>query len=144
MRYLWVVLDPELNVKAVVPMRPDGGDRVELLDLLGALPPVPFYAGVDMHAPVIILPDVLEQDLCRQLIQAYDRHGGEVSGFMREVNGKTVGVYDDAHKRRRDYQIDDPQLQQALQRCVQARVAPAIRKAHCFEATRMERYIVGC
>lgn len=144
LRRLWVVLDPGLNVLATLPMRSDGTDRAELLALLTGLPPIERYAGFEMHAPVIILPNVFEPELCARLIGEYEKHGGQVSGVMQEIDGKTVGVYNDRHKRRDDHVIEDAPLRQLLQRRIQQKVAPLIRKACCFEVTRMERYIVGC
>ena len=35
-------------------------------------------------------PNVFEPELCQHLIDLYEQHGGEESGFMREVDGKTV------------------------------------------------------
>jgi predicted 2-oxoglutarate/Fe(II)-dependent dioxygenase YbiX len=143
-RRLWVVLDPGLNVLAVLPFAEDGSERVALVELLEGLPPVQSYAGVEMHAPVIILPNVFEPALRAHLIGEYDRHGGETSGFMREIEGKTVAVHDSQHKKRADYSIEDEQLRSLLQRRVLQKVVPVIHKACCFEVTRMERYIVGC
>lgn len=143
-RRFWVVLDPGLHVMAVLGFQPDGSDRQTLSRLLTRLPAVSHYGGIEMHAPVIILPNVFEPALCRRLMEEYERHGGEESGFMREVDGKTVGVYDSHHKRRNDHTIEDESLRLVLQRRVQLVVTPAIRKVHSFEATRMERYIVGC
>ncbi|WP_335025991.1 hypothetical protein [Nostoc sp.] len=50
-----------------------------------------------VQAPVLVVPRVFEPKLCRALIQFYELHGGEDSGFMREVNGRTVPVYDYGH-----------------------------------------------
>ena len=91
-RRFWVVLDPALHVIAVLAFQPDGGDRQILSRLLTGLPAVSHYGGIEMHAPVIILPNVFEPALCRRLMDEYERHGGEESGFMREVDGKTVVV----------------------------------------------------
>ena len=63
---------------------------------------------------------------------------------MREVEGKTVLVTDAKHKRRKDYNIGDPELIKAIQARIQRRVAPEIQKVHHFKVTRMERYIVSC
>lgn len=143
-RRMWVVLDPALHVMAVLPMLPDGQDRQMLVNFLSRLPPVSHHGGIEMHAPIIILPRVFEPALCKRLIEAYETHGGKESGFMREVDGKTVGIYDNRHKRRADHEIEDETLRLVLQRTVKQKVMPMIRKVHCFEATRMERYIVGC
>ena len=109
-RRFWMVLDPTLRVRAVFPFRPDGSDRAEVMAYLRALPPVGQFAGFEIPAPVLVLPDVFEPEFCRHLIGLYEQHGGEESGFMREVDGKTVAVHDPDHKRRKDYVIEDPEL----------------------------------
>ncbi|MEJ0077314.1 MAG: 2OG-Fe(II) oxygenase [Alphaproteobacteria bacterium] len=112
--------------------------------LLDRLPPPALYAGFEVQAPVLILPSVFERGLCGKLIELYEQHGGEESGFMREVGGKTVLRTDPSHKRRKDYMITDQQLIRQLQLRIRRRVVPEIRKVHQFNATRMERYIVSC
>jgi peroxiredoxin/predicted 2-oxoglutarate/Fe(II)-dependent dioxygenase YbiX len=143
-RRIWVVLDPTMRVLARIPFAADGSDRRAVVDLLGRLPHPRRFAGVELQAPVLFLPNVLEPELCRRLIAVYDATGGEDSGFMRQVDGKTVPVRDHSHKRRRDAEIEDPEIKRQLQIRVHRRIAPEILKVHAFKATRMERYIVGC
>ena len=112
--------------------------------ILRALPPPGLHSGSEGHAPVLVLPDVFEPEFCRHLVSLHERHGGEDSGFMREVDGRTVAVRDYAHKRRTDYLIEDEALMEATRQRVRRRIVPEIRKAHQFLATRMERYIVAC
>ena len=64
----------------------DGSERTLLRKMLEALPPVASYGCIEMHAPVIILPDVLDAALCTRLIAEYERDGGQPSGFMDEVD----------------------------------------------------------
>lgn len=143
-RRFWMVLDPALRVRAVFPFKPDGSERDEVFAYLRALPPIDRYAGLEIPAPVLVIPNVFEPEFCRHLIALYEEHGGEESGFMREVNGRTVGVNDRSFKSRKDYTIvDDAMIKQTQQRIVR-RVNPEIEKVHCFKATRMERYIVSC
>src|SRR5215210_868268 len=144
LRCFWMVLDPMLRVRAVFPFKPDGSDRREVMEYVRALPPAERFIGFEIPAPVLIIPDVFEPDLCRHLIGLYEQHGGEESGFMREVNGKTVGVQDPSFKRRRDFHIDDPELVRHLQGRIIRRVNPEIEKVHFFTPTRMERNIVSC
>jgi peroxiredoxin/predicted 2-oxoglutarate/Fe(II)-dependent dioxygenase YbiX len=143
-RRFWVVLDPALRVLSVIPFAADGSDRDTVFRLLDGLPEPRRSAGVELQAPILYLPNVFEPDLCRHLTGLYDQHGGEESGFMREIDGKTVAVSDHNHKRRRDYTIADPELIKATQARIQRRVVPEILKAHQFKVTRMERYIVSC
>ncbi|MBX3577805.1 MAG: 2OG-Fe(II) oxygenase [Rhizobiaceae bacterium] len=143
-RRQWIVLDPSLRVLKVVAAAPDAAERTEVAAYLATLPPVGDAAGFSVQAPIIVLPNVFEPELCQELIALYDAHGGTESGFMREVDGKTVAVSDHRHKRRADYLITDEALVGRLQARFRRRVIPEIRKVHQFEVTRMERYIVAC
>jgi len=78
------------------------------------------------------------------LIGLYEQHGGKESGFMRDVDGKTVAIHDHGHKSRKDYTIEDQELIKQTQARIMRRVAPEILKVHQFKVTRMERYIVSC
>jgi predicted 2-oxoglutarate/Fe(II)-dependent dioxygenase YbiX len=90
------------------------------------------------------LSNVFEPELCAHLVSLYEKHGGEESGFMREVDGKTVPIADSRHKRRADHTIEDEELKNTRQRRVIRRIVPEIKKVHQFDVTRMERYIVAC
>ena len=141
---LWVVIDPTMRVIAVIPFRDDQGDIAEALDLVAGLPPPERHAGFEIMAPVLVLPRVFEPDFCRTLIDLYEAAGGEESGIMRQIGGRTVGVHDPSFKRRRDHTITDPALISALQARILRRVVPEIAKVHQFRVTRMERYLVAC
>jgi len=140
----WVVIDPTLRVIATIPFRADGGDLTEFIALVENLPPPARFAGIELQAPILFLPRVFEPELCHHLIGLYETHGGTESGFMREIGGRTVGVSDPGHKRRKDYDITDQALISALQARFLRRVVPEIAKVHQFKVTRMERYIVSC
>jgi peroxiredoxin/predicted 2-oxoglutarate/Fe(II)-dependent dioxygenase YbiX len=144
MRRMWLVLDPTLRILHVEPFRPDGGDAAAVLDYVAQLPPPERFAGVELQAPILLLPNVFEPAFCRRLIEVYQTQGGEESGFMREENGKTVLVHDHGHKRRRDVEVTDRALIGELQARILRRVVPEIEKVHQFHATRMERYLVAC
>jgi peroxiredoxin len=139
-RPFWLVLDPMLRVLADLPL----GQSAEVMQLVATLPPVEAHAGVETAAPVLIVPRVFEPDFCRHLIGLYEAHGGEESGFMRVVGADTVVVVDHAIKRRADHTITDEATREAVRTRILARLAPEIRKAFHFRATRMERYIVAC
>ena len=140
-RRFWLVLDPTLRVIHVAPL---GGDDSAVIDFVAALPPPDRHAGFDIPAPVLVLPRVFEPAFCRTLIELYERQGGEESGFMVEREGKTVGIVDSKHKRRKDVLIEDKDLIAAARARIIRRVVPEIEKVHQFACTRMERYIVAC
>lgn len=132
----WVVLDKELRIRARY--RIDDGDRAiaDLKQLIGS--------EDECWAPVITVPDVLDRETCRRLIELYESQGGDPSGFMRDVDGKTTLVLDDSFKRRKDCRIEDPDLVRYLAMRVERRIRPAIHRAFQFNPTRIERYIVAC
>lgn len=140
----WAVIDPTMRVIATIPMRPDGQDTAEVLALLDRLPPPARFAGFELQAPILVLPRVFEPDLCAHLIALYEADGGAESGFMRQVDGRTVGIQDTSFKSRRDYTLENRDLIGALQARFMRRVVPEIAKVHQFRVTRMERYIVSC
>jgi len=142
-RRLCFVLDPTLRVLKVLPLT-DAGDMQALLSCLAELPPPSHFAGMELQAPILMLPNVFPPAFCRELIALYETHGGKESGFMREENGKTVLAHDHGHKRREDYDITDLAAVKAARAWIQRRIVPEIAKVHQFKATRMERYIIGC
>ncbi|MBP0447121.1 2OG-Fe(II) oxygenase [Roseomonas sp. SSH11] len=135
-----LLLDPSLRVLGISDLPSIG----RLLARLPTLPPPGEHAGPSMVAPVLVLPRVLDADFCRHLIGLYEAGGGTESGFMQEVNGRTVGVHNPLHKRRRDHEIADEPTRAALRGMLARRVVPAIERAFQFRATRIERYIVAC
>lgn len=143
-RRMWIVLDPTLRVLRVFNGTPEEPIPQAVWDYLRGLPPVERFAGIPLQAPILYLPDVFEPEFCRRLIDMYDAEGRDETGFMRDVDGKTVGIIDRSHKSRRDFNIDDPQVMQAAQARIRRRVVPEIAKVHQFHVTRMERYLVGC
>jgi predicted 2-oxoglutarate/Fe(II)-dependent dioxygenase YbiX len=133
----WLLVDPMLRAVGAFPLA-EGEAAFAALRALTA------HAIQPDWAPVLMAPNILEPELCRRLIDLYDAKGGEASGFMREVNGKTTLMMDPEHKMRRDVIVEDHALVQALQARVMLKLLPMVKRAFQFQATRMERYLVGC
>lgn len=135
-----VLLDPMLRVYAKAPATEAAAFFARLDDLSAPAD----FAGVALHAPVLILPRVFEPSFCRKLIELYETGEAADSGFMREVDGKTVPVIDHGFKKRSDHEIRDPQIIEGARARVRRRLVPEIAKAFNFQVTRMERHIVAC
>jgi predicted 2-oxoglutarate/Fe(II)-dependent dioxygenase YbiX/peroxiredoxin len=144
LRRFWLVIDPMLRIIRRIMFRPDQSDIAEALALLEALPPPAHHAGQEMQAPILLLPNVFEPEFCERLMRLYETAGNEESGFMREIDGKTVYVQDHGHKRRRDHNITDQEIVREARTAFARRVAPQIQKFHQFTPTHMERYLVAC
>jgi predicted 2-oxoglutarate/Fe(II)-dependent dioxygenase YbiX/peroxiredoxin len=136
----WLLLDPMLRVLDRAPI----GEAGAFFAKLAARPAAELHAGLPLVAPVAIVPRVFELDLCRRLVARYEEKGGEVSGVMREIGGRTVGVIDPM-KRRRDINLEDqPELKKEIIARIGRNLVPEIRRVFNFEATRVERYVVAC
>lgn len=140
----WVIIDPTLRITAVIPFREDAGDIAEAIEHVAGLPAPGRIAGMDVQAPIIVLDRVFDPDFCQYLIGQYEAHGGELSGFMRDIDGKTHLVSDPGHKRRRDHMLEKAEDQRKVQTYINRRIIPEIEKVHQFRATRVERYLVAC
>ncbi len=139
-----IVLDPMLRAIASIAWH-DADEHVAMLgELLRSLPPVDDAAGVPMNAPVLIVPRVLDFPLCELLVKLYDRMGGEDSGFMLDVAGKTQTMVDYRLKRRNDLPLLAPELRDTIRDRLVRRLMPAVKTYFQFDATRMDRYIVAC
>jgi predicted 2-oxoglutarate/Fe(II)-dependent dioxygenase YbiX len=145
LRKMIYVLDRRLCVLTAIPLRADAaGSAARLIQVLQALPGAgpPRMAG--MQAPVLVVPRVFSPELCRTLIQTYEQHGGQPSGFMRDVNGKTTLINDDDHKKRSDCLLQDDKLRDTCMGAIRARLLPQLANAFQFQTTRMERHLVSC
>ena len=139
------VLDERLRVLAVLPFanRPESHIS-QLIAILSKLPKITPAASALVQAPVLVVPRIFEPELCSALIDHYQQHGGEESGFMREEKGRTIRMDDSKFKRRRDQQIIDEGLQNTVLMRIHKCLVPEIDKAFQFKATRIERHIVAC
>jgi hypothetical protein len=132
----WVVLDPMLRVVDVAPL--DDYDRV-----LGRLDRASQALSDCPPAPILTLADVLEPELCRHLVDCFERDGGRESGFMQDAEGRSVEHFDNGWKRRRDFPLTDPRLIGAIRARIGRRVAPEIKKAFQMNVTRIERDLIA-
>jgi predicted 2-oxoglutarate/Fe(II)-dependent dioxygenase YbiX len=139
-----VILDPMLRAVADVGWDEPAGHAETVRRVLQSLPAVDESAGTPMSAPVLIVPRVFDFPLCDFLMQFYQEVGGQDSGFMLDVEGKTTTVLDYRLKRRTDVPVAMPEVRDLVRGQIVRRLLPAIERYFQFQATRMDRYIVAC
>jgi peroxiredoxin len=140
-----LVLDPNLRVLAAIPFGHEPEKHVaKVLSVLDRLPPIGPPTLALAQAPILVAERIFEPSLCRMLVEYYQAHGGQDSGFMRDKDGKTIEVFDYNHKRRRDREILDERLCHTCMVRIHDRLGPELHKAFQFRATRIERYVVSC
>lgn len=139
------VLDENLHVLRVFPLEQPEQYATQILDYVTQLPAPEPPQFARRQAPVLFIPQVFDPDFCQELIQLYQSNGGRDSGFMRDINGKTVEILDPGFKKRRDINLLDwPTVQERVNALVLRRVKPEIEKAFQFSITRFERNIIAC
>ena len=139
------VLDRRLCVLTAIPLQTDAAaSAARLIQVLQSLPGAGPVRMAGMQAPVLVVPHVFGPELCRTLIQTYEAHGGQPSGFMRDVQGKTTLINNDSHKKRSDCLLQDARLQGICMSAIRIRLLPQLFNAFQFQATRMERHLVSC
>lgn len=134
----WILLDPSLRVLLSLPI--DEHDAA--FAAVRSFDDPDTHAQVPLTAPVLIVPRVFEPEFCRRLIAEYERLGGGLSGVMRVIDGKTVGMLS-ASKSRRDAVIEDEPLRAEIRERIISRLLPEISRAFAFNVSRKERYIVA-
>jgi peroxiredoxin/predicted 2-oxoglutarate/Fe(II)-dependent dioxygenase YbiX len=139
LRRCWMIVDPTLRVLATFPIADGEGDEA-VFAFLDRLPDPARYGGLEIPAPVLLLPNVFEPELCRHLIGLYEAAGGTSTGVVREGSN----VVDRRFKRRTDYEVTDERLIKEINERILRRVASEIRKLFFMHITRIERYIIGC
>ena len=131
-----VILDPMLRVVDVAPL--DEADRA-LAHLSRSLSP----SEASSPAPILVLANVFEPELCAHLVDGFEQGGAKESGFMQDRGGRSVENFDNSWKRRRDFHLTDPKLIASLRARIGRRICPEIRKAFQMRPTRIERDLVA-
>jgi hypothetical protein len=138
------ILDERLRVLAIIPFESPSETHVaQWIALLDEMPDFP-TGEASIQAPILVVPRIFEPSLCQALIDYYNHHGGDESGFMQEREGKTVHVSDYSFKRRRDQEILDDDLRNRAMFRIHDCLVPEIYKAFQFQTTRIERHIIAC
>jgi predicted 2-oxoglutarate/Fe(II)-dependent dioxygenase YbiX/peroxiredoxin len=140
-----LILDPALRLLHMVTNQVPADHAREVIGLITPLLRHEPVGRAASTAPVLILENVFDIDLIETVKAEYDRVGGALSGFMRTTkDGKTILAKDYHHKVRRDVLIESDILKARCRAAIQISIVPAIARAFMFEATRMERYLIGC
>ena len=137
-RRCWIVVDPTAHVLRIFPFGEDK-DHSEVLAFIKTLPPPALYAGMELPAPILVIPNVLEPSLCTALIDLYNTVGGTESGVIRDG----AAVLHSDFKVRQDVNIDDGPLRAAVRANIVRRVIPEIERLFFMKISMVERYIVA-
>lgn len=136
-----VLLDPLRRIAAILDAPKDAGHAKRILAMAG-------NAAADRlappHAPVLVIPGVLEARECQDLIQAFNSSGELLAARPRE-EGKDfkLPVYDQDRQDRVDHVIKTEAVLNFLDSRMKARIYPLVKKAFGFEVTRRENFHIA-
>lgn len=111
------------------------GDMLRALkSLTNALPKPTLYT--QPHAPVHIVPDVLDEALANRILQHFETG--------KQYKGKIGDEVVKSGKRRTDVDVADADLLRAIDTKLAQSLFPEIQKIGAFEVTHRQRYRIGC
>jgi len=140
---LTVLVDASLRVLACHKISDPQEHANTLPQFLSQLPIQGPPRPANAQAPVLFVPMVFEPEFCRRLIEHFEEVGGHPSGILEDEDGKTSLQIVPSRKQRLDALLSDQTLQQAAHARIARRVAPEIKRAFQFEATRLERSVIA-
>lgn len=137
-----LVLDTNLRIRGTFPNQkvraePDAiCTAVEVVMASLRSPQVP--RQIQALAPVLLVPEVLDPTLCKQLIKAHDQGKTFSSGMVRQVDGKRQMMQESTTKRRIDLMVEDAEINQTVTGAIARRLLPEMKKAFHFEPSGLE------
>ncbi|MDG1887685.1 MAG: redoxin domain-containing protein [Alphaproteobacteria bacterium] len=108
------------------------------------MPKPPSSQLLSANAPVLLIPNLIDPDMCQDLMRLWKHGEHDESKVVSVVGDKEVTRTHTKVKKRRDYRIMDAGLQKMLQQTIGRRIAPELEKVFHFEGFRFDRFVVVC
>jgi predicted 2-oxoglutarate/Fe(II)-dependent dioxygenase YbiX/peroxiredoxin len=138
-----LVCDPNQRLLDIAVVADDGAAVAVVRAALGRLARAAPGTFVRHAAPVLFVPDVLDEVWCARLIALW--HDGHEEGRVATyVTGAVENRLTETTKRRLDHAITDRAVLRDLSRTLARRIAPELVKAFHFQGFWFEPFIVMC
>ena len=138
-----VVTDPNRRIQKIYQDVSDPGHVDEVMRFLDTLPRDETRV-VARHAPVLVVPQVLDQGTCQRLIQSYEEEKRPLGGVTAGQGIRKDHLARRDLKVRRDYFVSDPDFAREIGELFGRRVIPEMMKVFDFKATHFEKLRIGC
>ena len=138
-----VVISPRLQVLGILVGNDPQGHAAHLKMFLERMPAPDRLPEALAQAPLLVVPGILEPELCQRLIEGHRQHVDAQRAPMRD-RGPRAGRPVGPAEARSHWDIGDGDLKLTLQQRFIGRVVPEIKRAFQFDVTRMDRYLVAC
>ena len=123
--------DIQLAVKRLISLYTESWSHVEPLE-------------IKTQAPALLLPNVLDPELCLHLIDVWETEGNVATGVELSQENRRQEVIISDSKSRRDHVVTDQKLLRLLSSSIGRRVMPELQRAFAFQATRFEGFKIVC
>ena len=137
-----VVLDPNLRVLRTIEYGAQSFAPALASSVLQAVSELPELEArtLSAQAPVLLVPRVLEPEVCSTLMDVWARHGNEETGVEASESNGRANVVRSELKRRRDHTVRDECLMKMLVQTLGRRVIPEVHRVFSYPVTRFEGF----
>lgn len=132
------LIDPAFRVLMAEPLE----NTSQVLDRLQDELDREAYAPDTAFAPILSLPRIFEPEFCRLMIDYFEAHNPQPSGFAQDFDGRTQLVVNPDLKRRHDVMVEHPQLLAAIEARLVHRLLPMVKAAFQWQANYIERFLI--
>jgi predicted 2-oxoglutarate/Fe(II)-dependent dioxygenase YbiX len=147
-RSLILVLDANLRVvgsaRAADAMQADDDAWSALGPLLAETRMETESIEIHRQAPVLLIPHVLDRQICDFLVQVWENQGNEETGVEQSHGETRQASVDHQNKSRRDHVVADDKLMKMLSGTIGRRVMPELQRAFAYRASRFEGFKIAC
>ena len=138
------VLDPNLRVLASVVLDDPRNAARKVRNVLDSRQAETEPRVVDAQAPVLLVPNVLDPEICNFLMRTWENRGNVETGVEQSQGTGRGDRIDAGRKSRRDHTVEDDKLVRLLSSTIGRRVIPELQRAFAYRATRFEGFKIAC
>ena len=138
------VLSPNLQVLASLLLEDAASTAQKAISILDASLPHVEPLEIVTQAPVLMIPNMLEVEICRYLINVWEKMGHTETGVEQSRGERRLDTISPSIKRRCDHIVTDETLTKGLAKSIGRRVMPEVEKAFAFRTTRFEGFKIAC
>jgi predicted 2-oxoglutarate/Fe(II)-dependent dioxygenase YbiX len=143
-RSILFILDPNLRILNTIILSDDVDIKSEVNTVLSEIDRKIDPIEIQTQAPVLVIPNVLDHQICEFLAQVWENQGNEETGVEQSHGSGREDTIDHQNKSRRDHVVKDEKLMRMLTGTIGRRVMPEIQRAFAYRATRFEGFKIAC
>ena len=133
-----ILIDPNHRLNAVRPI----SEVAQVINASLAIAGQTSNTSASYQAPVLVMKNILEPELCEDLIKYWD--GGDKQADGVSVDAKSNSISKSSIKKRNDVVLLDEKLYMRVKERLVTRLMPELMKVFHFKTASMEALRIGC